>query len=61
MCINDLNKDGCICKGFGCNIGDNKHEISQKYAMEQLIRSIKELNNDCPCKTLCIFSGPLNQ
>lgn len=63
VCINDLNKNGCICKGFGCNIGENKGIIPQSFAIEQVIQSIKELfkSKDCPCKTLCIFSGPVNQ
>lgn len=63
ICINDLNKDGKICKGFGCCIGENKTTIPHTVAIQQLTAEVNSLLNseDCPCKNVCILSGPINQ
>ena len=63
ICINDLNKDGKLCKGFGCCIGENKTTIPHTVAVQQLTAEVNRLFNseDCPCKNVCILSGPINQ
>ncbi len=63
ICINDLNKDGKLCKGFGCCIGENKTTIPHTVAVQQLTAEVNRLLNseDCPCKNVCILSGPINQ
>ncbi len=63
ICINSLNSNGVQTVGFGCSIGDNKGIVPQCYAAIQLSEAIEKLvkSPDCPCKKVCIFSGPVNQ
>ena len=62
ICISNYNKNGIHCEGIGCYISGEKGTIPHTYALRKLAKKIQNLYNspDCPGKTVCVFSGPVN-
>ena len=62
ICISNYNKNGVHCEGIGCYISGEKGTIPHTYALRKLAKKIQNLYNspDCPGKTVCVFSGPVN-
>jgi hypothetical protein len=57
--LDGLNQEVSVC-GFGCSIGSNQFPITPAGAVGALIEALKERLGECPCKTICIYSGPVN-
>ena len=62
ICISNYNKNGIHCEGIGCYISGEKGTIPHTHALRKLAKKIQNLYNspDCPGKTVCVFSGPVN-
>ena len=65
VCINTLQKNGCQCQAYGCDVGETTGKTTYLAALYLLIKDITALttSSECPCppKRVCIFSGPVNQ
>lgn len=62
ICVNNMNINGKICKGYGCNIGNNRSIVSQSGALNQLTNKLKSLAllNRCTGTRVCVFSGSVD-